>query len=155
MLTYVLWSVTVVSGEHLVMVGGRVTFEVTLQTGFKEIPASSQLDITTSVTGPTAASTCTMNVQDDVAVGSPLSAAIPAEETIKCQISVIVDIQHQSEAKVESFTITAKWSGDAGAEFYIPPVDTQPVPVYTGGELEELASVVNEVQLGNKYHKGA
>lgn len=131
-----------------------MTFEVTLLTGFKEIPALSQLDIITSVTGPTAASTCTMNVQDDVAVGSVLSAAIPAGETITCQISVIVDTQHQNKAMIESFTVTANWSGAAGAEFYVPPVDTQPVPVYTGGELEELVSVVKEVELGGKYHKG-
>lgn len=134
--------------------GGRVSYEVTLSTGLLDIPVYSQLDITTNVTGLVVDGPCSMNTGGDIPLRGNLGFIIPKNKTITCRVLVNVTTEHESNAEIAPFQVSAKWGGAAGVEYYVPPVWTLAIPVYTGGVLAKAFSQVNEVEPGTKYHTG-
>lgn len=145
-----------VSGANtLARLDGTVRYKVVIINGNRTIPANSQLDVTTtggySVTGP-----CKHGVSPtETAV--PLRAnlaSIPPREAITCEFDVTVTGTDKDNGEIAPFQITAQFTGTGvDRAHYIKPVNSDSVPVHTGGQLSNIDS---QVMLGDstKYHTG-
>lgn len=138
---------------------GKVTYTVTMINGDKEVPANSQLGVTTSIGVDILNKTCATKIPEgtagEITLDAPDLPSLPAGMVITCSFQVTVTNDHKLKGQIDPITVSAQLSGTNilnDAPFHILNATSQPVPVYTGGSLSSVG--VNAAPAENKFYTG-
>lgn len=129
-------------------------YKIVIINGNRTIPANSRLDVTTNG-GYTVSGPCKYGVSETtVPLQSPNLPAVPLHEAITCEFDVTITETHKDNGELGPFQITAQLSGTGvDRAHYIKPVNTQSIPVHTGGQLSNINSQVVPGD-STTYHTG-
>lgn len=115
--------------------GGGVNYTVLILVGDKEVPQGSKLSVTTNISVAMTGGVCDAGSAGNIILGGS-TPKLPTKLVITCHFYVTVTPDHKMAGQIDPILVTAVFTNTSNDDaFYIPPVTSPAVPVYTGGSI--------------------
>lgn len=142
-----------VDSGSLVKETGKVTYTVLIVVGDKVVPVGSKLSVTTSISATMTDNKCNAGNAGDITLGAD-TPELPTNLVLACTFDVTVTSIHKLAGQIDPILVTAVFTNTGNDDaFYIPPVSSPAVPVYTEGSL--TAPTTDASSASSTYYTGA